>query len=330
MLLRAYLLLSTVVACIGISFVNYKDSSTIRELGKQTVYIVASEDGPALVSALEYKQGDVITDFNYEGIEMVWVDKNKIKEVMSELRFEKCLSRWPSTETDVLLPTSEETGWHWPMYNSPWIQYVHTSQNPTAKFNEDGSLTALTDVHPGSKLTTLKTYAQVRFPTSKPADSDLQQKAIDLALLRNTVYIDKSKIHGLGIFCSQDFKRGSVLTHFDYDDMTMTWAPHSELNSKLEPNISQLSNWQWSTNGTHGFLPAHRMRWFNPEAATLFIHYLNHNSNGNVLYDQSNQNYYARKDLKAGDEITVDYRCEIFISFSFFLFLFQKESLVYM
>eukprot|EP01060_Flectonema_neradi_P041141 TRINITY_DN9656_c0_g1_i7.p2 TRINITY_DN9656_c0_g1~~TRINITY_DN9656_c0_g1_i7.p2 ORF type:complete len:355 (+),score=70.35 TRINITY_DN9656_c0_g1_i7:74-1066(+) len=300
--------LTMMVTTFGLEFVLFPDSGTIDALSEQTVYLAATKEGPRLLSAGVFKGGETVARFDYSNkdVNMVWVETKELKEAVTDLRFSKCFSQWPSTSTHTLLPAASEAGWYWPVYNAPWIHYVGESDEATAEFDEDGSLIALTDLEPGSPITVWRPYSEIVVASN--FKNDVNQKALQLALLNNKVYIDTSTIHGLGMFTAEPVTSGDIVAHFDYNDMIMTWAPHTELTSRLEPNISTLSNWQWSTNGTHSFLPSKPMQWFSPSKVTLFVHYLNHDHDGNLRYDMSNQNYYATRDLKAGEELTVDYR----------------------
>lgn len=104
--------------------------------------------------------------------------------------------------------------------------------------------------------------------------------------------IAPSSIHGVGVFAVEDIKKGDKM--YADDIPTIYNLPYAEFD-KLKPNIKQLllERWPRIMDGSRFAYPDIR-----------FTAYMNHSYEPN--YD--NKNDVALRDIKAGEEVTEDYR----------------------
>ena len=105
-----------------------------------------------------------------------------------------------------------------------------------------------------------------------------------------------SKIHGIGVFAIQDFFKGQLINAFGSPRPKLYTVPYSSFK-KFFPEVRELilSGWPSIINGSH---------FFSPIDTTWHIKYMNHSDDPN--YDSKTG--HALKDIKAGEEITEDYR----------------------
>ena len=105
-----------------------------------------------------------------------------------------------------------------------------------------------------------------------------------------------SDVHGVGVFATADIKKDAHLPLFEDDDHRFT--PHNEIkDSKVPEHI--LHNYSINYEGEGLSSP----RNFNRMSVGWF---LNHSENPNAVCDE-NYSYSALRNIKSGDEITIDY-----------------------
>jgi uncharacterized protein len=114
--------------------------------------------------------------------------------------------------------------------------------------------------------------------------------------------IRRSKAHGVGVFAIRDIPKGADL--FSGDDSELIWKKKSALKLNKVPSGIRAMYEDFciieDDGGTYG-CPKN----FNLMTVSWF---LNHNNkNPNVGCDRR-YNFFALRDVKAGEELTVDYR----------------------
>lgn len=108
-------------------------------------------------------------------------------------------------------------------------------------------------------------------------------------------YLDKSKIHGLGVFAGEKIPKGTLIWRFDplidkivkKDDLQKL----PELNRKFVIHYSYLADTDYVLGGDNGM-------------------YMNHVSSPNTRGEYSADGYgitLAARDIEEGEEITTDY-----------------------
>ena len=105
-----------------------------------------------------------------------------------------------------------------------------------------------------------------------------------------------SKIHGVGVFALKDIRQGTKLFGYDLDEM---WWIKQDDTKKLPKQIKKLyEDFAVLKDGRYG-CPIN----FNRLTMSW---YLNESKYPNVHCD-SNYNFTALKNIRAGEELTVDY-----------------------
>jgi len=115
--------------------------------------------------------------------------------------------------------------------------------------------------------------------------------------MRNRIYkacfvLKPSPIHGVGVFTTRGIQRGTFLELFDPKEKLIdnaTIASHGKLARHYGVKVARAF-----------YCPAnfHRMSigW-----------YLNHSGEPNTIYSRVEDGYYARRYIRKGEEITIDY-----------------------
>lgn len=103
--------------------------------------------------------------------------------------------------------------------------------------------------------------------------------------MRNNLNIKKSNTHGKGIFTEQNIKKGQTV--FMITGKVVNWEVKDEESSLYGPNWVGMS----------------KNKWIDPEGLANF---LNHSCEPNCGIKGSRM-VVALKDIKKGDEITIDY-----------------------
>lgn len=105
-----------------------------------------------------------------------------------------------------------------------------------------------------------------------------------------------SPIHGIGVFAIQDIFKGQLINVFGSLTPKVYTVPYSSF-SKLFPEVKALilKGWPAVINGSH---------FISPVDTTWHVLYMNHSDEPNF----DNKTGHALKNIKAGDEITEDYR----------------------
>jgi hypothetical protein len=105
-----------------------------------------------------------------------------------------------------------------------------------------------------------------------------------------------SKIHGVGVFAIIDISKGSYL--FSHDDQPLVWIDKKDIEGLPIP-LRQLYDDLCIIKGDKYGCPRH----FDLLTTSW---YLNHSDEPNVAADE-NYLFYALRDIKAEEELTVDY-----------------------
>jgi SET domain-containing protein len=110
------------------------------------------------------------------------------------------------------------------------------------------------------------------------------------------VLLAPSKTHGVGCFTDRDISRGELVKCWDGKDSR--WIP--EKKAHASPEVALIKRFGIRVRGGY---------W----APTDFLRmsagwYMNHSETPNLGSDDGDVTYYARRDIKAGEELTLDYR----------------------
>jgi SET domain-containing protein len=110
------------------------------------------------------------------------------------------------------------------------------------------------------------------------------------------VLLAPSKTHGVGCFTDHDISRGELVKCWDGKDSR--WIP--EKKAHASPQVALIKRFGIRVRGGY---------W----APTDFLRmsagwYMNHSATPNLLSDDGEVTYYAARDIKAGEELTIDYR----------------------
>lgn len=110
------------------------------------------------------------------------------------------------------------------------------------------------------------------------------------------VRIARSKIHGVGVVAIRKIKKGTYI--FYGDDADLVWVERKKV-SRLPSELKKLYK---------DFAVVRRNKYGCPTNFNLLTPawFLNHSKQPNVACDE-NYNFYAIKDIKKGEELTVDY-----------------------
>ncbi len=112
------------------------------------------------------------------------------------------------------------------------------------------------------------------------------------------VYIAKSDIHGVGLRAINDIKKGEKVFYY----RTIGTKPLS-IKDLLSKNVSQrvidvLKRIYYSKDD---ILYVHR------EPVLHHVNFMNHSFDPNMIFDEGN--YIAKRDIKADEEVTLDFTC---------------------
>ena len=107
-------------------------------------------------------------------------------------------------------------------------------------------------------------------------------------------FILKSSKYGVGVFSVYKIKKGSFLRLFGKE------TPKSKRNTRIIPkkNIPKIFKEYCIDRGDKMICP-------NDFGSMPLGWYMNHSSKPNAIH--KNYNFYAAKDIKPGEEITIDY-----------------------
>ncbi len=112
------------------------------------------------------------------------------------------------------------------------------------------------------------------------------------------VYVDKSNIHGLGVFSASQISKG-----------TEVWRFTEGLDLDLDPAILQDQPAVILKQLRHyGYVDSRLNRFI---LCCDDARFMNHSDNPNLYTDYSIDKYgidYALRDIRAGEELTIDYR----------------------
>lgn len=107
--------------------------------------------------------------------------------------------------------------------------------------------------------------------------------------------LDKSPIHGIGLFADQDIKKGQLLFTGSPLDINL---PKEEFEKLDEKEKTELRWW--------GFFDKNVGIWHSDFDVSKFI---NHSVDGTVIQDPNHEDTYliAARDIKQGEELTQNY-----------------------
>jgi SET domain-containing protein len=107
------------------------------------------------------------------------------------------------------------------------------------------------------------------------------------------IYVDRSPIHGWGVFASENIKEGEVLEICPFVDMGMTRGETSPVLIDYRFNWPQGVEWEKQVIGL-GF-------------SSLYNHSNDANANWRSIHEENVFEFYATRDISAGEEIFVWY-----------------------
>ena len=112
-------------------------------------------------------------------------------------------------------------------------------------------------------------------------------------------YIDKSNVHGFGLFSSEDIKCGTILGSLD--GQIMDWNNYDELSDYLKNILGKYKNYflmEWNALNTKTLL----VRPFRTKYS-----YINHSSKPNVEIKYNPIRIETIKNIKKCEELFLDY-----------------------
>jgi len=110
------------------------------------------------------------------------------------------------------------------------------------------------------------------------------------------VYLKASKIHGIGCYADLAIAKDELVRVWDPEDSE--WVPLARANASRHKHLYQ----RFGIRSTGGY-------WAPPDFLRMSAGwYMNHLANPNLLSDDGEVTYYAARDIKAGEELTIDYR----------------------
>jgi uncharacterized protein len=113
-------------------------------------------------------------------------------------------------------------------------------------------------------------------------------------LLVIRTYLEKSPIHGFGIFAKESVAKGTMIWQF-HDKLDIKFTPQEF--DQLPPSVKEEIEWHM----------------YEPEEGGPFYYeatmgkYMNHSREPNVDFSEVGQGI-ANRDIQAGEELTCDYR----------------------
>ena len=111
------------------------------------------------------------------------------------------------------------------------------------------------------------------------------------------VRLKPSRLHGIGVFAVRPIKKGTYI--FPKDDERLVWVPYSRIQ-RLAPSLQDLyRDFSIIKQGKYG--SPRRFDQLTPSW------YLNESKQPNVGADKTYR-FYATRDIKTGEELTVDYK----------------------
>ena len=108
-----------------------------------------------------------------------------------------------------------------------------------------------------------------------------------------------SKIHGTGVFANEDISKGTVI--WQWDENADQESSREEFNQKSEEEQKNILYYGYRSKNTGKYY-----------VSNSDVHFINHyaDSNSTEVIDPSSGagTMIAKRDIKAGEEITQDYR----------------------
>ncbi|TAJ36744.1 MAG: SET domain-containing protein-lysine N-methyltransferase [Reyranella sp.] len=110
------------------------------------------------------------------------------------------------------------------------------------------------------------------------------------------VYLGRSAIHGIGCFADCDVKKGEIIRIWDGKDSR--WIPTAKAHAS--PQAHLIKRFGIRNHGGY-WCPKDFLR-----ISTGW--YMNHSADPNTGSDDEDVTYHALRDIKAGEELVMDYR----------------------
>ncbi|MGV8150256.1 MAG: SET domain-containing protein [Candidatus Woesearchaeota archaeon] len=107
------------------------------------------------------------------------------------------------------------------------------------------------------------------------------------------IYLDKSKLHGMGLFSEQNIKKGALIySHNFMIDLLLGQKQLDSLKKKERDFVMH-----------HGYFDKKKKKWYLSHDN---IRFCNHSSKPNMK--SKGKHVFAIKDIVKGEELTQDYR----------------------
>jgi uncharacterized protein len=110
-------------------------------------------------------------------------------------------------------------------------------------------------------------------------------------MLQVRTYLDKSQIHGLGVFAAESIKRGQLI-----------WKFNSSIDKIIEKRTG-FTKFEIEFINTYAYFDKQLGNWILPVDNDRFT---NHSDNPNTI-PHNNGNVVAAKDIIIGEEFTINY-----------------------
>ena len=110
------------------------------------------------------------------------------------------------------------------------------------------------------------------------------------------VYLGPSSIHGIGCFADADIRKGELVRIWDGDDSR--WIPLARAHASPQVHLIK----RFGIRNSKGY-------WAPRDFLRISTGwYMNHSDDPNIGSDDEDVTYHAVRDIKAGEELVMDYR----------------------
>ena len=110
------------------------------------------------------------------------------------------------------------------------------------------------------------------------------------------VYVAPSKIHGVGIFAINDIKKGELIFEYNFEK-NYKISRKAFKEAGLNKNIQDVLSRMYYADEEYIFIQ------FNN--SIHWVNFMNHSRNPNMIYGLNK--YFAKKNIKANEELTLDF-----------------------
>ena len=112
-------------------------------------------------------------------------------------------------------------------------------------------------------------------------------------------YLAPSNIHGVGVFACTDIKEKEIICKF-YPEALYSYSFHDLIQNGANEDILHKLKRLYFSSATNLFR-------LNENFEPKYVYYLNHSVNPNVLLNQKEGMYLAKRDIKKDEEMLMDY-----------------------